>query len=105
MAVPKAVVTKTDPDAPASTVALMLVALINVNVVAADVKEDKNMIVEEEQEEVEESLITQILKYFLMMLIIILIIGGIVYVVNKNKRVIMQEMNKIINKMKNIIKK
>lgn len=76
----------------------------NVNVVAADVKEDKNMIVEEEQEEEEESLITQILKYFLMMLIIILIIGGVVYVVNQNKRVIMQEMNKIINKMKNIIK-
>ena len=35
MAVPKAVVTDTDPDAPAPTVALMLVALTTENVVAA----------------------------------------------------------------------
>ena len=92
------------PNAAAAAPNVVIVSGDDENVVAADVKEDKNMIVEEEQEEEEESLITQILKYFLMMLIIILIIGGVVYVVNQNKRVIMQEMNKIINKMKNIIK-
>jgi hypothetical protein len=35
VAVPKAVVTETDPDAPDPTVALMLVALTTENVVAA----------------------------------------------------------------------